>query len=151
MRLTHEVAFGDLQNDLVTPGRRDSKYLGRLLHSFAVQADARNRGVVRDEVLGDVLIEHVPVAGLVVVDRLQIAADQVLVRLRGHSPRLLAQVAPGRYSANSAGRSQSGAVLQHWEVPPLGAWRLDEVGSDESALGAAPRGGQRLRSRRGAG
>ena len=106
----HEVAFGDLQNDLVTAGRRDSKYLGRLLHSFAVQADARNRGVVRDEVLGDVLIEHVPVAGLVVVDRLQIAADQVLVRLRGHSPRLLAQVAPGRYSANSVERSRSGAV-----------------------------------------
>jgi hypothetical protein len=36
---------------------------------------------VRDEVLGDVLVEDAPVAGLVLVDRLDVAADQVLVLL----------------------------------------------------------------------
>jgi len=36
---------------------------------------------VRDEVFGDELVEDAPVARLVVVDRLDVAADQLLVLL----------------------------------------------------------------------
>jgi hypothetical protein len=45
--------------------------------------------IVRDEILGDVFVEDAPVARLVVVDRLDVAADQVLVLLQGHPRRLL--------------------------------------------------------------
>ena len=77
----NEVALGHLHPDLVTPRCGYTKDLCCLLHSFAIQADARNRRIVRDEILGDVLVEDAPVAGVVVVDRLDIAANEIFVLL----------------------------------------------------------------------
>ena len=76
-----EVAFRDLHLDLVPPRSRHAEDLRRLLHPVPVEADTRDRRVVRDEVFGDELVEDAPVARLVVVDRLDVAADQLLVLL----------------------------------------------------------------------
>jgi len=74
-----EIPFGHLHPNLVAPGSRDTKDLRRLLHPVTIQTDARNRGIVRDEILRDVLVKDGPVAGVVVVDRLDVAPDEVLV------------------------------------------------------------------------
>src|SRR5438876_5880616 len=46
-----EISLRDLQPDLMTPGSSDPKDLCRLLHSLTVQADARDRRIVGDEVV----------------------------------------------------------------------------------------------------
>jgi hypothetical protein len=79
-----EIALGDLHPDLVPAGGRLAEHLGRLLDPVAVRRAARQRRVVDDDVLGDVLVDHAPVVRVVVVDRLDLAADQLLVRFGRH-------------------------------------------------------------------
>src|SRR4029453_6994331 len=74
-----EVSLRDLNRDLVAAGTRDAKDLRRLLHSLAVKAHAGQRGIVRDEVLGDVVVKDAPIARPVVIDHLNVASDQILV------------------------------------------------------------------------
>jgi hypothetical protein len=83
-----EVALGDLERNLVRSRRRDAEDLRRLLQPLAVEADAGERRVVRDEVLGDELVDDAPVAAVVVVDGLDVAADQRLVLFGGHAAAL---------------------------------------------------------------
>jgi hypothetical protein len=45
---------------------------------------------VDDDVLGDVLVDHAPVVRVVVVERLDVAADQLLVRFGRHLAPFLA-------------------------------------------------------------
>src|SRR5712691_872405 len=85
----NQVALRDLHPDVVTARSCDTKDLCRLFHSLTIQADAGNRRIVRNEILRDVLVEDAPVARLVVVDRLDVAANQVLVLLGCHLRRLL--------------------------------------------------------------
>ena len=79
-----EVALGDLHPDLVPAWRRLAEHLGSLLDPVTVGRAARKRRIVDDDVLGDVLVDHAPVARVVVVDRLDVAADKLLVRIGRH-------------------------------------------------------------------
>ena len=71
-------ALRDLQPDLVPSWSRDTEDLRRLLHPLTVQADAGDRRIVRDEIVRDVLVKDPPIARLVIVDRPNVAPDQVL-------------------------------------------------------------------------
>jgi hypothetical protein len=76
-----QIALRHLHPDLVTSRKCDAKDLGRLLHPVTIQADAGSWGVVRYEILRDVLVENAPVARVVVVDRFDVAPDEVLALL----------------------------------------------------------------------
>ena len=84
-----EIALRHLHQDLVASRSCDTKDLRGLLHPVTIQADARNRGIVRYETLRDVLVENAPVAGVVVVDRFDVAPDQIPIL-----PRLTSRPSP---------------------------------------------------------
>jgi hypothetical protein len=75
--------------------------------------------IARDEVLSNVLVEDAPIARLVLVDRLDVAADQGLVLLQG------LRVA----SSSCVSISESTAVSRTDEGRGSGRWKL-EVGDD---------------------
>jgi hypothetical protein len=81
-RAHYEVAFRHLQRDLVPARRRLPERLSGLLDPFPVGREAGQLRVVHDHVLGDELVQDAPVARVVAVERIDVAADQRLVLLR---------------------------------------------------------------------
>src|SRR4029078_8997941 len=87
--------------DLVPAGGCDPKDLGGLLHPFAVQADPGDGWIARHEVLRDELVEDAPVARRVVVDRLDVAPDELLVLLECHRFASLGHGVAGHYRGDA--------------------------------------------------